>query len=387
MLTQLVEAWRSARRFSRLPPRDRQLVFYAEDAASRPHLEPIIRHLTGELGHTLCYLTSNRADPALKRSDPRMRSFYIGAGAVRTILFAGLTARVMVVTMPELEMSYIKRSRACPVRYVYVFHSIVSTHMIYRREAFDHFDVVFLVGPHHEREIRAAEREYRLPVKQLFPHGYGRLDSILAESAAAGRPPRAGGRGRVLLAPSWGPHGLLENHAREIVASILGAGHELVVRPHPMTAKENPGVVEQLRSFRHEPRFSLETDVASSTSLLWADVMVSDWSGAALEFAFGVGRPVLFIDVPRKVRNAEYERLGCEPLEVGIRETAGRVLSTGRLGEAGTVISALDSSAAAWGDRLRKAREAAVYNVGTSGRAGAERLAAMLRAAPRDGFR
>ena len=33
--------------------------------------------------------------------------------------------------------------------------------------------------------------------------------------------------------------------------------------------------------------------------------MVSDWSGVAMEFAFGLERPVLFIDVPRKTNNPE----------------------------------------------------------------------------------
>ena len=55
--------------------------------------------------------------------------------------------------------------------------------------------------------------------------------------------------------------------------------------------------------------------------------MVSDWSGAALEYAFGLERPVLFVDVARKVNNPDYEALGIEPFEVGIRERIGRVVA------------------------------------------------------------
>ena len=31
--------------------------------------------------------------------------------------------------------------------------------------------------------------------------------------------------------------------------------------------------------------------------------MVSDWSGAALEYSFGLKKPVIFLDLPKKVNN------------------------------------------------------------------------------------
>jgi hypothetical protein len=45
-----------------------------------------------------------------------------------------------------------------------------------------------------------------------------------------------------------------------------------------------------------------------------------DWSGVAMEFAFGLEKPVLFIDVPRKVNNPEYKTLRAVPLEVSYRD-------------------------------------------------------------------
>lgn len=54
-------------------------------------------------------------------------------------------------------------------------------------------------------------------------------------------------------------------------------------------------------------------------------LMISDWSGAALDYAFGLNKPVLFVDVPRKVNNSDYGDLEIESFESAIREKIGMV--------------------------------------------------------------
>src|SRR5207244_12904967 len=105
-------------------------------------------------------------------------------------------------------------------------------------------------------------------------------------------------------------------------------------RAHPIRlSTPKPPIRRSPSEFRPHPHFSLELDVRSSQSLHDADVMISDWSGAALEFALGLERPVLFIDTPRKVNNRDYARLQCEPLEVLIRPQVGVVVSPQDAGE------------------------------------------------------
>ena len=70
--------------------------------------------------------------------------------------------------------------------------------------------------------------------------------------------------------------------------------------------------------------FHFEGDTGTNESLHAANIMVSDWSGVALEFAFGLEKPVVFIDQPLKLNNAEYSRLKSVPLEILLREKIGR---------------------------------------------------------------
>ena len=128
----------------------------------------------------ISYLTSDPADPGLAIADPRFRAFNIGSGTARTILFARMDCRHFVMTLPDLGNLWLKRS-VHPVHYIYLFHSMNSTHTSYRTGAFDQFDTILCVGPHHVNEIRATEAAYGLPAKELVEHGSAKLDALLAE--------------------------------------------------------------------------------------------------------------------------------------------------------------------------------------------------------------
>jgi len=372
------DAWRGMRRFHALTSHERSLVFYAESKADVVHLEPIIASLRRDHGIGLCYLASDPADPMLATSDPGIKAFFVGEGSVRTILFRTLSAGLVVMTMPDLETFHLKRSPSVGA-YLYVFHSINSTHMVYLKGAFDHYDTMFCVGPHHLREIRATEAHYGLPAKTLVEHGYGRLDSLLVEARSADRPDPAGAPNRVLVAPSWGPEGILETIGEPLVGRLLDAGHQVTVRPHPMTRRKTPEALDRLTArFGHHEAFAFEEDITTKDSLYAAHLMISDWSGAAYEFAFALQRPVLYIDAPRKCRNSDYGAIGIEPMEVTIRTEIGEVVSPAELDALPRVVARLCREPGVSAARIQEAQSRCLFNVGRSGRVGADHIAGLL---------
>jgi hypothetical protein len=377
----LLGPWSALRAFNRLPADARTIVFYAESGADWPHLGPIVEELTGAHRRTLSYVTSDDNDPAFALDEPRVHRFSIGSGTARTTFFRLVDAKVVVMTLSDLDTYHLKRS-VHPAHYVYVFHSIVSSHMTYRKGAFDAYDTVLCVGPHHVAEIRRTEELYGLRRKELVEHGYARLDRIL--DAAAKRPSasRPGGSKRILLAPSWGTGSYIEApYGRELIDTVLAAGHSIVLRLHPMTVRRYPRLAPMLMdAYRNRP-FEVETDMNAQDSLQLSDLMIADWSGAALEYAFGLERPVLFIDTPRKVNNPEYERLGLVPLEVSIRREIGAVIDPGDLRAAVDWIERLSVERNAFRDRLREARDRSVYNLGRSAAIGAAHVARLAEAA------
>ena len=104
--------------------------------------------------------------------------------------------------------------------------------MVYRKGAFDHFDSILCVGDHQIKEIRAWEALQGLPPKQLFKHGHPSLDALMNAAKENPAPPVSDDMHlNILLAPSWGPLGLMETRGEEVVQTILDAGHLVRVRP------------------------------------------------------------------------------------------------------------------------------------------------------------
>lgn len=369
-------AWRTLSTFSRLPRSDRAIAVYAEAAADWSHLGPLVCQLTGTLGRRVVYLTSDFGDPVLDAPPPGVMPFYVGMGYARTALFRAIECGALVLTMPDLESFFLKRSVA-PVHYVYVFHSMTSTHANFRKGSYDNYDSILCAGPHHREEIRATERAYGLAEKRLVDCGYLRLDTILAD--ATSRPQNASGDpARILIAPSYGPTAILEFCGAELVAVLLDAGLHVTVRPHPMTRTATPAVLDAVRDrYRTHERLVWEEDIGGTQSFHDSDIMISDWSGAALEYAFGRERPVLFIDVPRKLNNPDWERIGLPTIEDAIRDRIGAIVSPDRLDTAPDAIRGLLGRAEAMRGSLRAERGRWIYNVGHSAEVAADYIVAL----------
>ncbi len=377
----LLKKDRGKPKYTKLTKAQRAITFYAEDSASWPHFEPIIGELLGRHGRELAYLTSSSSDPLLSDPPAGMHVFDIGEGAKRSFTFQTMEAGVVVATVPQLGTKLLAKSRltdSLGTQHLYVHHSMVSTHMIYEPDGFDFYETILCVGPYMAAETRRREELHGLPAKELIEHGYGRLDTIIARREALPQEQRApSDPPLIVVAPSWGPHCLFETCGEPVIEALLATGASVIARPHPMTRKRTPGAIEQLAErFSAEPRFELEQNISSQDSLQRADLMVSDWSGAALEFAFGTERPVLFIDLPRKVNNPRYEELGIEPFEASVREQIGRVVAPERPEQIGAAVAELVGNRGDWVESIRAARAASVYNVGRSGAVAADVIAA-----------
>lgn len=373
MVGTFYRCWREYRAFRRLPRSERRIVFYAESSQDWHHWRDLIGHLTAELGETICYVSSDPGDPGLRQRSPRIRPFCIGRGLWRTWFFQWLDTDVLVTQLLDLDNLELKRS-IHPVHYVYVFHSLISTHMADRADSFDHFDTILCAGPHQMRELRKREEMHRLRPKRLIPHGYARLEELMAAPRAAAVAADAGIS--VLVAPSWGPHTILPTCGPELTRILLDAGFRVTLRPHFQTRWAMPEAIDRVvQRYGQHPRFALVEEMGERESLVDAHVMVTDWSGAGLDFALGLEKPVLFIDLPPKARNDTWQELGIEPLEWSVRDKIGAILPPDRLAEAPARIRQLVRGGARVRHEVRLLRDERVFNLGHSATAGGEAIA------------
>ena len=367
-------------KFNKLSLDERLIVFYSEDISSFVHFEQIIHELTEKMGCRICYVTSAKDDPILTSQNKRIKAFYIGLGAIRTKFFMELKAEVLVMTMPNLETYFIKRSKVYPVHYVYVFHSIVSTHTIYRKGAFDHFDSIFCVGPHHVEEISATESVYDLKHKNLVKYGYGLLDNLQTNKSMKNQQRcTEDGKKKILVAPSWGKNGLLETKGLELVKILLDGGYHVTVRPHPMTNRKWSKTIKAIENeFKSNANFEIEKDVSTFESLYSAYGLISDWSGIAIEYAFACELPVLYIDGSPKINNSSYDKIACEALEITIRNLIGKVISPNELESLPKIIESTYENIDNFKTKIQEVRDKTVFNLGESGMNGAQEIVKIL---------
>jgi len=354
------------------------VIFYSEGKNYWVHLEGLLGEFLNISDVKVCFLSSASDDPGLELKHKQLTCFKIDEGPGRTWLFANIQTKLFVMTMPDLQNFQIKRSKH-PVHYVYLQHSLVSLHMIYRPAAFDHFDSIFCAGPHHNREIRATEKVYGLPAKNLVNHGYARLDSIMQSAQQHSSKTRSTDSPiEVLIAPSWGPDCIIETMGSPLVGILLEGGFKVTLRPHPQTIKFSKSIMQEIeKQYSNNPLFKLEKGVAGQDSLHSSKIMISDWSGAALDYSFGLEKPVLFIDVPKKINNPEYEKINIPPLEESIRAKIGRVLAVENLKEINNLIKSMLANHTG-SQATTSLRSETVYNPGNCSTYGAKALLSIL---------
>jgi len=365
--------WKEVKRFNKLDKRDRSFVFYLENESDFIFFKPIVERLTQEYNTKICYVTSSKTDPMLNCNNKNILSFYVGDGVARSNFFINLKATIMVMTMPDLETFHIKRSKVYPVHYVYIFHSLNSTQRAYKKTAFDNFDTIFCIGNYQIIEIQTRERKFNLRGKKLIKHGYGRLDTLINEVLNTNVRKNTSDKKVVLIAPSWGDYGLIETKGQEIVSTLLDSGFDVILRPHPVTLKKSNKIIQKIeKEFKDNLNFKLETDIRSTESWFLCDCMISDLSGAAIEYAFAFEKPVLYVVTPEKI--VQENEIGLVPLEEKIRSEIGEIVSLSQLSLIPSKINQFLLSQNKFKEKIQKLREETIFNIGNSGEQGAKHL-------------
>ena len=256
-----------------------------------------------------------------------------------------------VITLDAGETPIHRRSKL-----IHIPHSLASMHVIYPEGAFDHFDYIFCAGPHHLRELTQMLRKREIRNCTLIPAGYEIVDRWMSHTTTNTNTPPV-----ILFAPSWGEFNALALKGIEIITALVDE-YEVILRPHGMSLVEDAKTLDIIRQrFGDHPRFSFDLSADSSPSARRADLLISDWSGIAFEYALAFLKPVVFIDGLMKVFNPNWNRYLPEPgIEKTEREKIGVVVQD--METLRSVVIDLLSTADSWKEKIRSARETLLFH-------------------------
>jgi len=218
---------------------------------------------------------------------------------------------------------------------------------------------------------------YNLKQKNLVECGYGLFDKLirLRSSFTQQNFLSKNNKKKVLIAPSWGKQNLLESTGIELIKILLDAGYHVTVRPHPMTIKKSPKIIKQIKEkFEKNPDFLIDTNTSSFEQLFSSYALITDWSGIGYEYAFGCERPVIYVDVPKKAHNKEYEKIQLVPFETSIRDKVGEVVSPQNIETIPERIEFLYGNDNNFENKIQKIRNNSIFNIGESGKVTANEI-------------
>ena len=176
----------------------------------------------------------------------------------------------------------------------------------------------------------------------------------------------------VIIAPSYGEKNLLQVCGIELIRILLESNFRVLLRPHFRIFKDSKKLISKIiDQFGNNPNFILEEGIISSEIFNSSLCMISDWSGISFEYAFTFERPVIFIDVPKKILNPDSSDISLEPIEISYREKIGFVVPPSNVNTIPTLLSTINSDNSMLSS-IKQIRSKTVYNIGQSAKIGAQ---------------
>ena len=352
---------------------NKHLVFYSEGSGFYKYFKGIIEYILNNTNITIHYVTSDPDDQIFRiaEKESKIKPYYIGEKKLITLMMK-MDADVVVMTMPDIENYHIKRSYIRKdINYVYVPHGMDSLNMTMRTGSMDHYDSVLCTGKIQKEEIEKTEEVYNLPKKELVEWGYSLLDEMREDYEKM--PKKENDIKSILIAPSWQKDNIVDSCLEDILDNLKGHGYKITVRPHPQHVRHMPEKMEGLKErYKDDTDIEIQTDFSSNSTVFGADLMITDWSGIAYEYAYTTCKPVLFIDTPMKIMNPEYKKIGIEPLNIWMRYEIGRVLKLDEIDKTADTAAKMLAASDTYKDSIDRFVKEYVYNLGSSASVGAK---------------
>lgn len=251
--------------------------------------------------------------------------FYIGDGFIKVLILNLINARYFFTTMPGIG-SNIKRSKFCDF-YVYFFHALASSHIIYKNGSFDKFDIILTNGKYQNKELEINFKNKNIINTTVHDVGYFFLDYLLKKKINSHN-------NQILFAPSWNydEDNLFNNFGKKIANTLINNDYKLIFRPHPEIIKRSKNLYNIfVKNFKDHKNFYLDLDPSNFKSMEKSKILITDNSSIAMEFGLVFQKPTIYIDYKQKIHNIDYKSIKLDSLEELYKNKFGFILNNNEI--------------------------------------------------------
>lgn len=268
------------------------LVIYSDHKRYWNVFEPICDELEKREIDTV-FMTQSEDDPALEKEYKHIKAEFIGEGSKGFAKLNNLNAKVVLSTTPSLDVFQWKRSKNVNY-YVHIAH-MPSDISAYRMFGLDYYDAILLSGEYQGKQIRKLEELRNLPKKDIEYVGLPYMDVMLDRVKKADK--HKNHETTVIVAPTWGPSGLLNKYGSELLDKLIETGYKIIIRPHPQSFTAEKEMIEDLqKKYPESDQVSWNRDTDNFDALYNSDVMISDFSGVIFDYSLIFDKPIIYTE-------------------------------------------------------------------------------------------
>ena len=252
-----------------------------------------------------------------KKADPRIEIIEFQNNVEKIKYLKTLTGALFFTTTPSVGTTIFPKSQVKPSnkipKYIYLFHSLVSPNEMYIKKSFKNFDYIFSPSKTISNQIKCLISNNT----KIYETGYLLFNEVEIFKF------NNENNNKVLLAPTWGVGvNEISKDINKINQFAIKNKLELVFRPHPMTDVESLKlnseiIIDSSKDLSNLEKYSL---------------LITDFSGIALEFFYLTGKPIIFLDVAKKIkRKMSKKEKDFNLIENMMREMLGKKLNINQL--------------------------------------------------------
>jgi len=227
------------------------------------------------------------------------------------IVFLTLNLKYLYSSTPDLNFTIFKKSKFSKCKYIYLSHTPVSMNLIYRKNAFDHFDAVQATSVYQYKEMKEIIKKRNLKTK-VFKSEYLFVKKQITKIKSSNF------ETDLLIAPSWNSNFYITNCHLILNKLLKEYKISFKLRPHPLSFKKKEISLSELK------KENIPVDNLKYIDFQKYDFLISDWSGIFIEYALIFRRRAFLINTPKKIVNNEYFKHENKPIEISLRNTLAR---------------------------------------------------------------
>ena len=297
-----------------------KIIFFSENRSYQKYSKPIIEVLSSKYSETIYYFSIDKEDKIINQ---KINNYYVDPFFLNFV-FNKIKAENMFLTLTDLGNNFIKKNKNVD-KYIYYFHSPVSTTKNYTPKAFDNYDVIMCNGQFQIDEIRKREYIKKIPKKKLVSSGYFYFDYLVNNINYSEN------SNSILIAPSWNKNikNFINENFIELIKILINKKYRVIFRPHPEHFKRSKDILENIKNNFQMDSFELDKDIDNIKSLEKARCLITDSSGIAIEYMVALKKPVLYLNEYDKIHNSEFDDYSSmKTIDQKIKENFGYLFQT-----------------------------------------------------------